>query len=80
MTRTDLKANDIWGAVLRTISANPESLRLAKLAKGALEEFLLIEPTNVPVERDAKIVRLVKEACSNHAEADLLDSRVPCTA
>jgi len=80
MTRARLKPMDVWSAVLRTISTNPESLKQAELAKDALDEFLLIEPTNASVERDANIVRLVKEACNNRTEADLLDSRVPCTA
>jgi len=72
-----LKPTEVWPTILRSIDTNPESLKKAELAKDALEEFLLIEPTNASVERDANIVRLVKEATNNHAEANLLDTRVP---
>ena len=76
LTRAGLRPTVVWPQILRKIDSNPESLKNGQMAKNALEDFLVIEPTNASVERDANIVRLVRDATGNTAEADLVDSRV----
>lgn len=75
-SRAGLRPTVVWPKILCNLDCNPESLSKAEIAKNALEEFLLIEPTNASVERDANVVRLIREATGNAAEPDLLDSRV----
>eukprot|EP00973_Karenia_brevis_P092477 12412603-Karenia_brevis.AAC.1 len=75
LTRADMKATEVWPVVLCKVDSNPESLQQSQPAKASLEEFLLIEPTNASVERDANIVRLIRDTTNNKAEADLLDAR-----
>ena len=76
LTRGGLQPAKVWPKVLCKVDGNPESAKKAQIAKDAVELFLLVEPTNASVERDANIVRLVRDAVGNRAEADLLDSRV----
>ena len=66
----------MWPKILLKIDGNHESLKKAQIVKAAVELFLLIEPTNASVERDANTVRLVRDAMGNGGSADLLDSRV----
>ena len=72
MTRGALRPRVVWIFVLK-IDSVPESLKKTQLAKGAVELLLLVEPTNASVERDANMVRLVRDAIGNGGMADLLD-------
>ena len=76
LTRDGLRPTTVWPTILRKVDASHESTKKAQLAKDALELFLLTEPANVSVERDANIARLILDATGNIAESDLLDSRV----
>ena len=75
-TRADLKPVEVWAEVLARMSENAMEIQKAAPASNVLEYFLLINPTNAAVERDASTARLVHECTSNRAEADLLDSRM----
>jgi len=75
-TRADLKPVEVWAEVLTRMSENAMEIQKAAPASNVLEYFLLTNPTNAAVERDASTARLVHECTSNGAEADLLDSRM----
>ena len=76
VTRADLKPTEVWPKIMCNIDSNPPSLEKCQWAKEALEDFLLLEPTNASVERDANIVTLKRDATKNKVEADPLDARV----
>ena len=74
MLWSDLKPTEVWPDILASLSS--EARTSTSPASGALEVFLLINPTNAAVERDAGTARLIRECTSNKADVDLLDTRI----
>ena len=75
-TRADVDALRVWAAVRTKLGASKERLLETTPAVDFLETFLLLEPTNAAVERDASVARLINEATSNKAGVDTVDNRI----
>eukprot|EP00973_Karenia_brevis_P053955 7494666-Karenia_brevis.AAC.1 len=74
MTRSDVKPIGAWASIRSGISKE-EFLQLQP-AVDFLDLFLLLEPTNSAVERDAATARVIKEVTRNKAGADTMDNRM----